>query len=111
MLQVCRYPKRPKDQNPRKLELKVARSHQTTFFDITSWILSATGSQYSLNLNNILFMCVNVVPAYMSMFVYHMHAWCPGRLKEVFRSLKISVMYSCELSCGRLEQISGPVQE
>lgn len=36
MLQVCRYPKRPKDQNPLELELKVARSHQTTFSDIKS---------------------------------------------------------------------------
>lgn len=56
-------------------------------------------------------MCMNILPAYMSIFMYYVHAWCPGRQKEVFRALEIRVINSCELSCGCPELNSGPVQE
>ena len=50
-------------------------------------------------------MCMNVLPAYMS--VYHVHAWCPWRPEEGTGVPGTVVMDSCKLPCGVVNQTRG----
>ena len=43
--------------------------------------------------------------------VYHLHAWCLQKSKEVIGSPETGIMDSCELPRGCWESNTGPVKE
>ena len=46
----------------------------------------------------------------LHVYLYHMHAWCPGR-PESYKSSRTGVPDSCELPCGCWELNLGPLEK